>query len=39
MESGDAGAVYSVACLGRDVSVQEIADQLLSLATREMQLD
>ena len=37
MESGDAGAVYNV-CSGRDVSVQEIADQLLSLATREMQL-
>ncbi|MEZ5320806.1 MAG: GDP-mannose 4,6-dehydratase [Microthrixaceae bacterium] len=38
MLRGEAGAVYNV-CSGVDVSVQELADRLISMATRPMRLE
>lgn len=38
IEHGEAGAVYNV-CSGRDVSIQEIVDQLLALARRPISLE
>ena len=38
VEHGEAGEVYNV-CTGRDLSVQQLADHLLTLATRPMRLE
>jgi GDP-4-dehydro-6-deoxy-D-mannose reductase len=37
-EHGEAGAVYNI-CTGRDVAIQELADELLRMAERPLRLD